>query len=74
MIEECLYPLIHEGQPQLAGKITDMLLEMDGVELLHPLESPKALQAKINEAHNLKLPRSSCLEGYFREMRRVSTK
>lgn len=50
MIGERLFPLIQTQQPQLAGKITGMLLEMDNGELLNLLESHEALTAKIDEA------------------------
>ncbi|KAJ3124581.1 Protein phosphatase PP2A regulatory subunit B [Nowakowskiella sp. JEL0407] len=47
---ESLFPLIQAQAPQLAGKVTGMLLEMDNIELLHLLESPEALAQKVAEA------------------------
>jgi hypothetical protein len=34
-------------QPELAGKITGMLLEIDNTELLYMLESRESLKAKV---------------------------
>ncbi|XP_028265895.1 embryonic polyadenylate-binding protein-like [Parambassis ranga] len=50
LLGEQLYPRIHELHQNLAGKITGMLLEMDNSELLHMLESPESLHAKVDEA------------------------
>jgi polyadenylate-binding protein len=50
MLGERLYPLIHARQPESASKITGMLLEIDKAELLHLIEAPEALDAKVNEA------------------------
>ncbi|KAJ7452350.1 polyadenylate binding protein [Mycena galericulata] len=50
MLGEVIYMKIANSQPELAGKITGMLLEMDNNELLHLLESPEAMDGKVNEA------------------------
>jgi polyadenylate-binding protein len=50
MLGEALYPKIHEMQPELAGKITGMLLEMDNSELINLTSDESALRAKVDEA------------------------
>ncbi|XP_063065162.1 embryonic polyadenylate-binding protein-like isoform X7 [Engraulis encrasicolus] len=50
LLGERLYPLIYALHSSLAGKITGMLLEIDNSELLHMLESPESLHAKVDEA------------------------
>ncbi|KAJ2726439.1 Protein phosphatase PP2A regulatory subunit B [Coemansia sp. Benny D115] len=50
MLGEALYPLIAAHDEERAAKITGMLLEMDNSELLHLLENPEALKAKVAEA------------------------
>ncbi|KAK5863757.1 hypothetical protein PBY51_000764 [Eleginops maclovinus] len=50
LLGERLYPVIHSLHPNLAGKITGMLLEIDNSELLHMLECPESLNAKVDEA------------------------
>merc|ERR1719336_671994 len=50
MIGEKLFPAISKYQPELAGKITGMMLEMDNSELLILLESEQQLKIKVEEA------------------------
>ncbi|KAK1786956.1 hypothetical protein P4O66_017331, partial [Electrophorus voltai] len=58
LLGERLYPLIQALHPNLAGKITGMLLEIDNSELLHMLESPESLHAKVGpHAAPLSVPR-----------------
>ena len=50
MLGERLFPLIHGMYPDMAGKITGMLLEIDNSELLHMLESRESLKAKVSHS------------------------
>ncbi|KAI0726624.1 polyadenylate binding protein [Fomitopsis betulina] len=50
VLGEHIYINIVASQPELAGKITGMLLEMDNAELLHLLENADAMNLKVQEA------------------------
>ncbi|KAL6216614.1 hypothetical protein ACLB2K_009835 [Fragaria x ananassa] len=50
MLGERLFPLVDMLETDKAPKVTGMLLELDNPEVLHLLESPEALKAKVAEA------------------------
>ncbi|KAG8578444.1 hypothetical protein GDO81_010494 [Engystomops pustulosus] len=50
VLGERLFPLVQAIQPEMASKITGMLLELDNSELLHMLESPESLHSMVDEA------------------------
>lgn len=50
MLGEKLFPLVAQVYPDLAGKVTGMLLEIDNAELLLMLEQPEQLKSKVDEA------------------------
>lgn len=53
MLGERLFPIIQKHHPELAGKVTGMLLEIDNAELLLLLDSPDQLKNKMEEAVNV---------------------
>ncbi|KAF2971767.1 hypothetical protein GQX73_g1810 [Xylaria multiplex] len=50
MLGEAIFPKIAAIQPELAGKITGMLLEMDNAELVQLVDDDTQLRAKVDEA------------------------
>jgi len=50
MLGEKLYPMVAKYQPELAGKITGMMLEMDNNELMRLLDSEQQVRNKVDEA------------------------
>ena len=50
LLGEAIYPKIHDQQPELAGKITGMLLEMENSELVNLINDDGLLRSKVNEA------------------------
>merc|ERR1740130_994885 len=50
MIGEKLYPLVAKINPELAGRVTGMMLEMETSELLMLLESEQQMRSKVLEA------------------------
>lgn len=50
LLGERLFPIIAQFQPELAGKITGMMLEMDNSELLELLSSDVEIKNKVDEA------------------------
>lgn len=50
MLGECLFPRIYHMEPELAPKITGMLLEMENNEILRLLDSHEDLIGRVGEA------------------------
>ncbi|KAL5611730.1 uncharacterized protein BROUX77_001886 [Berkeleyomyces rouxiae] len=50
MLGELIFPKIQAVQPDLAGKITGMLLEMENNELIRLIEDEAALKGRVDEA------------------------
>ena len=49
VLGESLFPLVLKLAPENVGKLTGMLLVMDKGEVLHLLENPEALKARVSE-------------------------
>ncbi|XP_030755845.1 polyadenylate-binding protein 4-like isoform X2 [Sitophilus oryzae] len=50
LLGEQLFRIVEKLHPELAGKITGMLLEIDNSELLHMIKNQESLRAKVEEA------------------------
>eukprot|EP00899_Mesostigma_viride_P019743 jgi/Mesvir1/27770/Mv07454-RA.1 len=50
MLGEALYPLVEAITPDLAAKVTGMLLEVDTAEVLNLIHAPDSLAANVAEA------------------------
>jgi len=49
MLGEKIFPMISRIHPEMAGKITGMMLEMDNSELLMLIESPDQLRVRLTK-------------------------
>ena len=50
LLSYSIFNLLQGMYPDLAGKITGMLLEIDNSELVHMLEHQESLKSKVEEA------------------------
>ncbi|XP_050293297.1 polyadenylate-binding protein 4-like isoform X2 [Anthonomus grandis grandis] len=50
LLGEQLFRIVEKLHPEMAGKITGMLLEIDNSELLHMIKNQESLRAKVEEA------------------------
>merc|ERR1712091_354913 len=50
VLGEALYPLVEACQPELAGQLTGMFLEMDPCDVLNLVGGPAALGERVEEA------------------------
>ena len=50
LLGQALFPAVARLQPDLAGKLTGMMLEMDNSDLLPLLDSDWLLQQRVDEA------------------------
>ena len=62
--------MISRIHPEMAGKITGMMLEMDNSELLMLVESPDQLKAKVDEALRVSTEQEAADELKLIQMRR----
>ena len=70
MLGEKIFPMISRIHPEMAGKITGMMLEMDNSELLMLVESPDQLKAKVDEALRVSTEKEAADELKLIEVRR----